>query len=79
MLSLLVLGPLWGACAVDDRLVDVAGTGGTRGIGNLLEQGGSGGEGPAGTSIVVEPSAIDLGPVVVGSPARARLRIANTG
>ncbi|HKO95107.1 MAG TPA: choice-of-anchor D domain-containing protein, partial [Polyangiaceae bacterium] len=75
-LSLLFLGAGWSACSVDDRVVDIRGAAGTQGIGNL--QGSAGSGGMSGT-IAVEPSSIELGPVVVGSPARARLRIQNTG
>ncbi|HEU4580414.1 MAG TPA: choice-of-anchor D domain-containing protein, partial [Polyangiaceae bacterium] len=76
-LSIFGAGFAWSACSVDDRepgyLSDAS-----VGIGN--SQGGSGAGGPRGTtSLELIPSAIELGPVVVGAPARTRLHIANTG
>ena len=67
----------WSACSIDDRdpgyLADAS-------VGIGRNQGGSGGGGPgSAASLELSPSAIDLGPVVVGAPARTRLRITNTG
>jgi hypothetical protein len=79
--ALIAAAAVWSACAVDDRNPDTEGVGGSQGIGNL--QGGSGGAdgqlGPAVASINVDPDSLNLGAVVVGSPARARLHISNTG
>src|SRR4051812_47749328 len=70
-------GAGWSACSIDDRepgyLADAS-------VGIGSNQGGSGGGGPGNAaSLELTPSAIDLGPVVVGAPARTRPRIANTG
>src|SRR5262245_10611017 len=70
-------GFAWSACSIDDRNPDYLADASV-GIGN--NQGGSGGGGPGSTaSVELTPSALALGPVVVGAPARMRLHIANTG
>jgi hypothetical protein len=80
-LALLALAGSWSACTVDDRNPGTVGGGTGGAINSLL--GGSGGETGADSasvgSVGLDPQSIDLGPVVVGSPVRARLRIANTG
>ncbi|HEU4580312.1 MAG TPA: choice-of-anchor D domain-containing protein, partial [Polyangiaceae bacterium] len=74
-LAIFGAGFAWSACSVDDRqpryLADAS-----VGVGSNL--GGSGGGGST-ASVELTPSAIELGPVVVGAPARTRLHIANTG
>jgi hypothetical protein len=75
-LSLIAAGGAWSACAIDDRNPDLVDA--SVEIGR--NQGGSGGGGPgSAASVELTPSAIDLGPIVVGAPARTRLHIANVG
>ncbi|MEO8178234.1 MAG: choice-of-anchor D domain-containing protein [Deltaproteobacteria bacterium] len=75
-LSLVGAGAVWSACSIDDRSTGLADA--SVEIGR--NQGGSGGGGPGSSaSVQITPSAIDLGPVVVGAPARMRLHIANEG
>src|SRR5215510_3710528 len=67
-LAIFGAGFAWSACSIDDRdpgyLTDAS-------VGIGSNQGGSGGGGPGSVaSVELTPSAIDLGPVVVGAPAR---------
>jgi len=76
-LSLFGAGAAWSACSVDDRNLDVFADASVQIDGNLR---GSAGSGPGGAaSVEITPGTIDLGPVVVGAPARTRLHIANVG
>jgi hypothetical protein len=76
-LWLLGAGAGWSACSIDDRSPGILRDASVEIDRN---QGASGGSGPRGAaSVEITPSSIDLGPVVVGAPARTRLRIANQG
>jgi hypothetical protein len=75
-LCLVGAGFAWSACSIDDRNPGLA----DASVQIDRNQGGSGGGGPGSeASVEITPSAIDLGPVVVGAPARTRLHIANKG
>jgi hypothetical protein len=71
-LSLLGTSAAWSACSIDDRNPGLADAS------VEIGRNQSGGPGSA-ASLQITPSAIDLGPVVVGAPARTRLHIANKG
>ncbi|HVZ34036.1 MAG TPA: choice-of-anchor D domain-containing protein, partial [Polyangiaceae bacterium] len=74
-LCTLLLGSAWSACSIDHRTPNViggTGLGGASGVASLLGQ-------DPNSPVQISPSTIDLGPVVVGAPARARLHIANNG
>lgn len=66
-LAIGLMGVLSSTCAIDDRPVSVGGDATPPVIGSLMPQ------------LRVVPDSLNLGPVVVGSPARARLQLTNAG
>jgi hypothetical protein len=77
-LSLVAAGFAWSGCSIDDRNPDYPADASVT-IGRNQGGSGGGGGGAGAPSVEISPSAIDLGPVVVGAPARTRVRISNTG
>jgi len=76
--TLLLVGAAtaWSACSLDDRKVGYIADASVE----IDRNQGSGGGGPGSSaSVEITPSAIDLGPIVVGAPARTRLHIRNEG
>ncbi len=65
---MLVAAAVSSTCAIDDRQPTVRADAGGAVIGNLM-----------GARLAVVPDSLNLGPVVVGAPARARVYLTNTG